>query len=37
MLMVVTRAGANKEIEEELAAIKSKLVDLDQIFLDLHL
>ena len=35
--MVVTRAGANKQMEEELAAIMSKLEDLDQKFLSLHL
>ena len=37
ILMVVTRAGENKQMEEELAAIKSKLEDLDQKFLGLHL
>ena len=35
--MVVTRAGANKQMEEELVIIKSKLEDLDQKFLSLHL
>ena len=35
--MVVTRAIENKNMEEELAAIKSKLEDLDQKFLGLHL
>ena len=35
--MVVTRGGANKKMEEELAAIKSKLKDIDQKFLSLHL
>ena len=35
--MVVTYAGANKQMEEELAAIKSKLEDLDQKYLGLHL
>ena len=34
--MVVTRVGANKQMEEELAAIKSKLEDLDQKFLGLN-
>ena len=36
MLMVVTRAGANNEMEEELAAVKTKLEDLDQKILSLH-
>ena len=35
--MVVTRTEANKQMEEELATIKSKLEDLDQKFLILHL
>ena len=35
--MVVTHAGQNKQMEEELAAIKSKLEDLDQKFLGLHI
>ena len=30
--MVVTHAGANKQMEEEIAAIRSKLEDLDQNF-----
>ena len=34
--MVVFRAEENKQMEEELAAIKSKLEDLDQKFLGLH-
>ena len=34
--MVVTRAGANKQMEEELASIKSKLEDLDQKILGLQ-
>ena len=34
--MVVTGAGANKQMEEELAAIRSKLEDLDQKFLGLN-
>ena len=34
--MVVTRTGANKQMEEELAAIRSKLEDLDKKFLDLN-
>ena len=34
--MVVTHAGANKQMEEELAAIKSKIEDLDQKFLGLN-
>ena len=34
--MVVTRAGANKQMEDELPAIKSKLEDLDQKFLGLN-
>ena len=36
MLMVVTHAGANKQMEEELATIKSKLEDLDQKILALN-
>ena len=35
--MVVTRAGATKQMEEELATIKSKIEDLDQKFLILHI
>ena len=35
--MVVTRAGENKQMEDELTTIKSKLEDLDQKFLGLHL
>ena len=35
--MVVTRAGANKQMEEELVSLKTKLEDLDQKFLGLHL
>ena len=35
--MVVTHAGANKQMEEELAAIKSKLEDLDKKILGLQL
>ena len=35
MLMVVTHAGENKQMEEELVAIKSKLEDLDKTFLGL--
>ena len=35
--MIVTHVGANKQMEEELAAIKSKLEDLDKKFLGLHL
>ena len=34
--MVVTHARANKQMEEELAAIRSKLEDLDQKFLGLN-
>ena len=34
--MVVTRAGANKQMEEELVAIKSKLKDLDKKFIGLN-
>ena len=34
--MVVPRARANKQMEEELASIKSKLEDLDQKFLGLN-
>ena len=34
--MVVTHPGANKQMEEELAAIKSKIEDLDQKFLGLN-
>ena len=34
--MVVTRSEANKQMEEELAAIKSKLEDLDQKILGLQ-
>ena len=37
MLMVVTRTRANKQMEEELAALKTKLKDLDENILDLHL
>ena len=35
--MVVTCAEANKQMEEELSAIKFKLENLDQKFLSLHL
>ena len=35
--MVVTHAGANRQMEEELVTLKTKLEDLDQRFLDLHL
>ena len=35
--MVFTRAGANRQMEEELVTLKTKLEDLDQIFLDLYL
>ena len=35
--MVVTHAEANRQMEEELVTLKTKLEDLDQIFLDLHL
>ena len=35
--MVVPRAGANRQMEEELVTLKTKLEDLDQRFLDLHL
>ena len=35
--MVVTLAGANKQMEEELASLKAKLEDMDQKFLSLHL
>ena len=35
--MVVTHTEENKQMEEELAAIKSKLEDLDKKFLGLHL
>ena len=35
--MVITRARANTQMEEELAAIKSKLEDLDQKILGLQL
>ena len=35
--MVVTHTGANRQMEEELVTLKTKLTDLDQILLDLHL
>ena len=35
--MVVPRAGENRQMEEELVTLKTKLEDLDQRFLDLHL
>ena len=35
--MVVTRAGANKEMEEELAVVKTKLQYLEEKILRLHL
>ena len=35
--MVVTCARENKKMEEELVTLKTKLEDLDQIFLNLHL
>ena len=35
--MVVTRAGENRKIKEELVTLKTKLKDLDQRFLNLHL
>ena len=35
--MVVPRAGANRQMEEELVTLKTKLKDLDQIFISLHL
>ena len=35
--MVITHTGANKQMEEELSTINSKLKDLDQKFLGLHL
>ena len=35
--MAVPRAGANRQMEEELVTLKTKLEDLDQIFLNLHL
>ena len=35
--MVVPHVGANRQMEEELVTLKTKLEDLDQIFLDLHL
>ena len=35
--MVVTRAGENRQMEEELVTLKTKLADLDQVFLDLYL
>ena len=37
MLMVVTYAGENKQMEEELVSLKTKLKDLDQKFLDIYL
>ena len=36
-MMVVTCAGENKQVEEEFAAIKTKLEDLDQTIIVLHL
>ena len=35
--MVVTRTGANRQMEEEIVTFKTKLKDLDKIFLDFHL
>ena len=35
--MVVSCAGENRQMAEELVTLKTKLKDLDQIFLDLHL
>ena len=35
--MVVTHAEENRKIEGEIVTFKTKLEDLDQIFLDLHL
>ena len=35
--MVVTRAWANRQMEEESVTLETKLEDLDQRFLDLHL
>ena len=35
--MVVTCEGTNRQMEEELVTLKTKLEDLDQRFLDLHL
>ena len=35
--MVVTHARENRQMEEELVTLKTKLKDLDQRFLDLHL
>ena len=37
LVMVVTHAGANKQMEEELAALKTKLQDMDENILGLHL
>ena len=35
--MAITRARANKQMEDEIVILNTKLEDLDQIFLDLHL
>ena len=35
--MVITRAGENRKKEEELVTLKTKIEDLDQIFLNLDL
>ena len=35
--MVVPRTRANRQMEEELVTLNTKLEDLDQIFLNLHL
>ena len=35
--MVVPHAGSNRQMEEELVSLNTKLEDLDQKFLNLHL
>ena len=35
--MVVTHVGANKQMEDELATLKTKIQGLDEKFLSLHL
>ena len=35
--MAITRTRENKQMEDKLAALETKLEDLDQRFIDLHL
>ena len=37
LLIVVTCAGENRQMEEEIVTFKTKIEDLDQTFIDLHL